>query len=115
MAANPGTGIGTTSGMAKNISEVPKELSPIELTIFSTVKSWTSGLLAKMSRKICEVRAFFGEEDFLAQSAKAAAFRRFLPLPTALAVMTGFLIVFWRAALFRTLAPGIKNITGKGS
>ena len=39
IAAKPGTGIGTTSGIAKNISEVPKELSPIESMIISTVNS----------------------------------------------------------------------------
>jgi hypothetical protein len=66
IAAKPGTGIGTTSGIAKNMSEVPKELSPIELTIFSTVNSMTSGLFAKMSRRICDVRVFSGEIVFLA-------------------------------------------------
>ena len=68
IAANPGTGIGTTSGIAKNISEVPKELSPIESTIFSTVKSVTFGLFAKRSRRICEVRVFAGREHLLAGS-----------------------------------------------
>jgi hypothetical protein len=65
IAANPGTGIGTTSGMAKNISDVPKEVPPMELTIFSTVKSTSFGLFAKRSRRICDVRAFSAESAFL--------------------------------------------------
>ena len=67
MAANPGTGIGTTSGMAKNISDVPNEVSPIELTIVSTVKFSTPGLLARISRRICEVRGRLGESKFLSE------------------------------------------------
>ncbi len=58
IAAKPGTGIGTTSGIAKNMSDVPKEVSPIELTICSTVNSVTAGFFAKRSRRICEVRVF---------------------------------------------------------
>jgi hypothetical protein len=67
MAARPGTGIGTTSGIAKNIREVPKELSPIALTIFSTVKSSTPGLFTKISRKICEVRFLSTATTFLVE------------------------------------------------
>jgi hypothetical protein len=56
MADIPGIGIGMTSGIAKTMREVPKEVAPISLAIFSTVKYWRSGFFVKISRRIREVR-----------------------------------------------------------
>ena len=47
--------MGSIPGMAKNISDVPNEVSPIESTIFLTVKFLTVGFFVRISRKICEV------------------------------------------------------------
>ena len=48
-------GMGSIPGMAKNISDVPNEVSPIESTIFLTVKFLTEGFFVRISRSICEV------------------------------------------------------------
>jgi hypothetical protein len=108
IAASPGTGIGTTSGIAKNIREVPKELSPIALTIFSTVKSSTPGLFAKISRRICEVRFFLAVTTFLVELREPfrVVFARLGKLSGADARFT----VLARAAVFFNFAPGLSGI-----
>jgi hypothetical protein len=111
IAANPGIGIGTTSGIAKNISEVPKELPPIELTIFSTLNSVSFGLLVKISRRICEVRFFSDEGVFLAVG--RVPFRVvFVVLVTAtdLSSTAGFFTGLGRGATFFGLLPGLAGL-----
>jgi hypothetical protein len=108
IAARPGTGIGTTSGIAKNIREVPKELSPIALTIFSTVKSSTPGLFAKISRRICEVRFLSTATTFL--TAVREPFRVVLARLTELSRAGARFAALVRAAVRFDFVPGLSKI-----
>src|ERR1700722_2739468 len=110
MAANPGTGIGTTSGMAKNISDVPKEVSPIELIIFSSLKSSTSGLLARISRRICEVRALLEAGNLAAERFPV---RVFFVTGGAFSRGTALFAEGVRAVVFFALTPGSLRMVGE--
>jgi hypothetical protein len=85
------------------MSEVPNEVPPIELTIFSTVKSVTSGLFAKMSRSICEVRGLSGASNSL--GAERGAFREAVEAVEDLILTAAAFVGFLRAAVFFDLPP----------
>lgn len=109
IAARPGTGIGTTSGIAKNIREVPKELAPIALTIFSTVKSSTPGLFAKISRRICEVRFFSVATTFLVELREPFRVVVLETLGELFRADDRFTVLV-RAAVLFDFAPGLSRI-----
>ena len=63
MAAIPGTGIGMTSGIVKNIRAVPNEVSPNACPISSSVKLSAFGFFVKMFRRISDVRSGRAERE----------------------------------------------------